>query len=164
MHSKEKNRIVIAFFVIYCALMVWTILFKLSFSIESIYGMQRVNLIPFYFAFRPKFHINEITENFLIFVPFGLYLKIMGVKSKNAVLTGLVFSFLLEICQYVFKIGTSDITDIITNTAGTAFGVVIFVFAGKLLTDRAEKISRITAFASTGLFAAAIFVLLALSR
>ena len=127
MQDKVKINIVRVLFALYCALVVWTILFKLSFSIEEIYGIRRLNLIPFYFVFVPRFNLGEMIENVLIFIPFGMYLKIFGVKSKTAVISGFCFSFLLELCQYIFKLGTCDITDVMANTAGCATGVLILV-------------------------------------
>ncbi|BAU97363.1 hypothetical protein N24_3101 [Corynebacterium suranareeae] len=73
--------------------------------------------------------------NFAFFVPFGVLLyallKTARTRSwhKNAVLKttvfGAAFSLLIEVSQYVFMLGYSDIDDIILNTLGAAAGAVI---------------------------------------
>jgi len=41
---------------------------------------------------------------------------------------------LFEIIQYVYSIGASDITDLITNTIGGLCGMVLFGILGKVTT------------------------------
>ena len=47
-------------------------------------------------------------------------------------------SLLLETTQYVLAIGRSDITDILTNTAGGLLGLVVYSMIVRLLGDRAK--------------------------
>ncbi|ANE05130.1 VanZ family protein [Corynebacterium crudilactis] len=73
--------------------------------------------------------------NFAFFVPFGVLLYALLKSSprkywqKNAVLKtmllGALFSMAIEVSQYVFMLGYSDIDDIIFNTLGAAAGATI---------------------------------------
>ena len=118
-NKKEIINLTKILFIIYCMLMVWIILLKLSFSINEIINLdkyRRINLIPFYDPINVHFHYIEMIENVLIFIPFGIYLKMMDKDNNLILFYGFLFSLVLEISQYIFKIGATDITDIITNT------------------------------------------------
>ena len=41
-------------------------------------------------------------------------------------------SLLLEITQYILAIGSSDITDLITNTAGGLLGICFIFYCGSI--------------------------------
>lgn len=66
-------------FAIYCAFLVWGILFKLQFSLKEIEQTRSINFIPFYNDGKGtvEFHISEAIDNLLIFAPFGLLLAMM---------------------------------------------------------------------------------------
>ena len=66
-------------FAIYCAFLVWVILFKLQFSLKEIEQTRSINFIPFYNDGKGtvEFHISEAIDNLLIFAPFGLLLAMM---------------------------------------------------------------------------------------
>ena len=116
MKKKEKiNYTVPILFLLYLALLIWIILFKLQFSILDLDRVREINLIPFYYEHEVTFHATEVLQNVLIFMPFGIYLCLLLPKSRFGVKLLLisVVSLLLEICQYVLAIGRSDITDLI---------------------------------------------------
>lgn len=72
--------------------------------------------------------------NLAFFIPFGVLLYVLlrtarrAGRRKNAVLkvtaVGALFSLLIEICQYLFSLGYSDIDDLIFNTLGAFVGAV----------------------------------------
>ena len=92
-------------FLIYLALLVWIILFKLQFNINDLDTVRKINIIPFYYdkEIGVDFHIKEVLENLLIFVPMGIYLQMLLFKSKSylklLIIAGI--SLLLEITQYI---------------------------------------------------------------
>lgn len=149
---------------IYCILLIWIILLKLSFStaeLKAIAGGRSINLIPFYYKDAVEFQISEVMQNFIIFIPFGVYLKMIDVDNKKAIACGLLFSFALELCQFIFKIGASDITDILTNTSGTAVGVLLHLLLVKAFKKRekTDKVLGILAFVATIAFVSLILLL-----
>ena len=56
-----------------------------------------------------------------------LYAKIMMIAGT---------SFLLETTQYVLAIGRSDITDVLTNTAGGLLGLIVYLMVVRLIGNR----------------------------
>ena len=74
--------------------------------------------------------------NFVIFAPFGFYLKMLDVPTAKAFLCGLLTCISLEIIQFTSAIGAFDVTDIITNTAGCIIGVCACIVAAKLFKDK----------------------------
>lgn len=162
--KKRRSKMIPVLFVTYSVLLVWIILFKLSFSAaewKAMTGVRSINFIPFYYKDAVGFHFAEVMKNVIIFIPFGLYLKMMDVENKNAVLYVLVFSFALELCQFVFKMGASDITDILTNTAGTAAGVLFYLLLIKVFKkpDKINKVLGTLAFIATIAFIALLLLL-----
>ena len=130
MKKKEKlNYTVSILFLVYLALLIWIILFKLQFSILDLDQVREINLIPFYYEHEVTFHATEVLENVMIFMPFGIYLCLLFPKSRFSVKLLLIsmVSLLLEICQYVLAIGRADITDMITNICGGLFGIILYL-------------------------------------
>ena len=147
MNNKKKINMIEILFGIYCILIVWIILFKFSISINDILGLdkiRKINLIPFYYFNEVgfDFHFKEVLDNLLIFIPFGIYLKMLNKDNKKIILYGFVFSLALEVCQFIFKLGATDITDLITNTLGTIVGVYIYVLLEKIFKNK-EKINKV---------------------
>jgi glycopeptide antibiotics resistance protein len=91
-----------------------------------------LNLIPFVGMYRFIFYSVDITVpirnilfNILLFVPFGFFLS--WNKSRGIIVSGLLFSLLIEALQYAFPIGRSaDIDDVILNTLGTFLGGMLW--------------------------------------
>ena len=50
----------------------------------------------------------------------------MKIPRSKAILLGMILSLMLETLQFILAVGATDITDIITNTTGTAIGVVFY--------------------------------------
>ncbi len=130
-------------------------LFKIAFSFTDILwlrGTRSINVIPFYYDIDVgRFHMKEVIMNALVFIPLGLYLKMFHMSWKKTILYGCVFSFVLELCQFIFAIGASDITDIITNTLGTAVGVCLYALARKMFSDKQKTDKVINGIASIAL-------------
>ena len=165
--NRKLKPCVSVLFLIYLVLLIWIILFKLQFSISDLDTLRSVNLIPFYYdnEIGAGFHIKEVLENLLIFVPMGIYLQMLLYESKFHVKLIIIAgtSFLLEAAQYALAIGRSDITDLLTNTAGGLLGIALYGIAARLLKDRArvDKLffifAVITSAAVIGLLALLLF-------
>ena len=156
-------------FFLYCLFIVWCVLFKTAFTFREIAEMfqsgrpRSLNLIPFYYDcdVSVRFHINEVLLNVLLFFPFGIYLKMLDIPIRRAVPTGFLFSLTMEFCQFAFALGACDITDLITNTAGTAAGVYLYHLALLLFKNQQKlhKILRILASAATVLLGLLLLML-----
>ena len=138
---------------IYLAFVVWVILLKFSTSPEQLPHLQNINLIPYgdSESINGQLDVQELVENILIFVPFGIYAGML-VREKSwwkVILAGAGFSLLLETLQYVFAIGASDITDVINNTLGAVLGVVLWKGFHRIAGERSWLIVQILATVGT---------------
>lgn len=59
-------------------------------------------------------------------------------ENKKIIFLGFILSFTLETMQFIFSIGASDITDIITNTTGTIVGLLLYLILEKCLKDKTK--------------------------
>ena len=138
--KRKSNCFVTILFLIYLALLVWIILFKLQFSISDLDKIRSINFIPSHYdkEIGVAFHLTEVLENVLIFVPMGIYLQMLMPKvklyAKIMMIAGT--SFLLETTQYVLAIGRSDITDVLTNTVGGLLGLIVYLMVARLIGNR----------------------------
>jgi glycopeptide antibiotics resistance protein len=137
----------VALFVSYLAILIWLVLFKFSFNISAVLDRHHrsLNLIPFAAPSLINGAINyrEMIFNCLFFVPFGLLLcinfKKIGLLPKIAFIK--FFSLAAELIQYIFAIGATDITDVITNTFGGLIGLGVFSLCNKFISH--EKLEKI---------------------
>lgn len=125
--------------VVYLIILLWLVLFKFSYDIPAVFEHQlrSLNLIPFADISREAF------DNFIVFIPFGL---LLGVNLKRAnfqrgLVFILAFSLAAEILQFIFAIGRTDITDVLTNTLGGLLGLVSYDLISKYSDN--EKLDRL---------------------
>ncbi len=162
---KRKVTTTKTIFGIYVLILIWIVLFKTAFSFAEIQWLRierSVNLIPFHYGTDVgSVHTRETILNTLVFVPLGLFCRVLNISGKKTVLYGYGSSFAFELCQFAFAIGASDITDIITNTLGTVVGVFLYALLRKIFHDkqRTDKIINVTATVALLLFAALTLLL-----
>jgi glycopeptide antibiotics resistance protein len=135
-------------FAVYTVVLVWLILFKFSVHITSVlhYDKRSINLVPFSNSSGSS---REMVENVLIFIPFGLLLAInfKQLDFWRKLLVVVVFSLTAEIIQYIFAIGATDITDVITNVFGGLIGLVAYDLGNRHI--RQESLDRFIVIAGT---------------
>lgn len=68
---------------------------------------------------------NQMFCNVLLFIPFGLLLKLLGLNTRLILLIGFTFSCSIELLQYLFKLGLCELDDVFHNTLGTLIGLYI---------------------------------------
>ncbi len=167
MSKKEKTSFLVPLlFAIYMVLLVWIIVFKLQFSISELDTCRSINLIPFYYdnEVGVRFHLTEVLENIAIFAPLGIYLCMLKHEPRFFIKMMFILgtSLALEVLQYIFAIGRSDITDLLTNTCGGILGIVIYLVLAKLFRsrNRANKVIIVIASIVTVLVTGGLAVLL----
>lgn len=146
---------------LYLLTLLWLTLFKLSYDIPSIlanYQTRSVNLVPF--VTFGQTGLSETVSNIIIFIPFGLLLSLnfTRVALWRLLITVFVFSVVVETLQFIFAIGTTDVTDVITNTLGGLVGLVVYRLVNKVV--KAETLDRVITAVGIILFIA--FILLRL--
>lgn len=137
MFKTSANTITRILSLLYLLLLIWILVFKMGVRF-SYMDERSVNLIPFGAskARNGSFGTAEVILNMLIFVPVGVYAAALG--WRLGLLLVFLLSFVLELVQYLFRIGAFDITDIITNTVGGAMGYILFLGARRLLGSHAR--------------------------
>ncbi|SIN79297.1 VanZ family protein [Agromyces cerinus] len=126
-------------FALYLALLVWVVMWKLEVPYIGIGGLGQVKLVPFVSddcngASAP----SEVIANIVLFIPFGLYLGLLAPtwpwwKAACAIAGA---SLALEVAQYALSVGSSDVTDLITNTAGGLIGLILLAVVRRRLGER----------------------------
>lgn len=143
----------IALFVVYLLLLVGLILFKFPFNYETATSGRHLNLIPFAGSLTSGGLIgwSEVVENVIVFVPYGIYVALLrprwsfGRRLVPIVVTTVAF----ETIQFVFAIGRSDITDVLSNTLGGALGISIYIGLARLLGAGTRRVLNVVALALT---------------
>lgn len=162
-NSKKMTRFL---FIFYLIMLIWIIVFKFSFTFQDVPSLRSVNWVPFAgTAVRNnQLDYSEVLNNVLIFIPFGLYINMLKPewnflkKMMPIVLVSLAF----EGPQYIFAIGATDITDLLTNTLGGVLGIVICLLSQKFFKNHSIKILNTVAMTGTlGISCLFVFLILA---
>lgn len=113
-----------ALFVVYLVLLGWAVLWKLE---VPWVGHQRVvKLVPFAATHEAGASTPlDVWANLLLFIPFGLYLRLLEPSWSWWRAAGVLASasLALEVTQYVLGVGSSDATDVVVNTVGGLAGL-----------------------------------------
>lgn len=162
--KKEKN-ITIVLLIVYLIVLTWIILFKMQFSFADLSRIRHINLIPFgeSVIVNGKIDLDEIINNCIVFIPVGAYVSLLmpGGSFLRKLCPAFGISLGYEALQFAFAIGASDITDLITNTAGGIVGIVLVSLLSKMFKDKTHKILNRAAIACTVLVTAFLGSLLA---
>ncbi|EFM38674.1 VanZ-like protein [[Eubacterium] yurii subsp. margaretiae ATCC 43715] len=135
----KSKKITLALMIFYLLALIWVIVFKSEFSIKDLSQIRNINLIPFSqpAIVNGKADVREIILNVVAFIPYGLFIHALidEMSILKKILIIFATSFVFELIQYIFAIGASDITDIISNTSGGVIELVISILMAKLLKD-----------------------------
>ena len=78
--------------------------------------------------------MQDVLQNVLLLVPLGFFLGLAGARPSRAALAGLTLSLIVETLQYFLVSGRdAAVSDIITNTAGSALGAGLAPHSASLL-------------------------------
>lgn len=155
------NLLLYLFFCVY-------VLILFAFLFLKITSFQSVNFIPFRTIFEylsgdmlaQAFAPSNIIGNIVLFFPLGIYFTLFNPNKKlsiNVAMVALV-SIFVEIMQFLFKVGATDIDDVILNTLGGLIGVLIFKLLNKILKQKIQFAIEILA-PITGICAVLILIL-----
>ena len=163
MKDNRQHNLTRILFAVYFLILVWILLFKMSFSIDELYKNRSINIIPFMGSVIVNGNIDtsEIINNIIVFIPIGIYVcmlkKDWSILKKISV--GFFISLGIEVLQFVLAIGATDITDLIGNTLGGIIGIGVFYLFSKVFKNKTNKIINILASIATILLIALISIL-----
>ncbi len=127
---------------VYLLILLWLVLFKLSFSISAAIHQQAKSFHPIPFAGASRSDVREMILNVVVFSPFGVLLSVNLKRATfwRKLALVFVFSLAVETIQFILAIGITDATDVITNTLGGFLGLALYDAAKKHIDD--EKLDR----------------------
>jgi glycopeptide antibiotics resistance protein len=131
----------VALFVVYLVVLVWTVLWKLEVPWTG--GDTMVKLVPFVAAGGAGASAPvEVVANLVLFVPLGIYLGLLAPRWPWWAAAGTIAgaSVALEVTQYVLAVGRSDTTDVIVNTVGGLVGLGLLALARHTLAARTATV------------------------
>jgi len=104
------------------------ILFALVFLKDQI---RAVNFVPFrfitdYFVDKRPLGMENIAGNILLFIPMGIFLSMKEKSCAQKMLLLIGSSVCIEVLQFVFARGVSDIDDVILNSFGGLVGIIFY--------------------------------------
>ncbi|MFD6135882.1 VanZ family protein [Isoptericola sp. NPDC060257] len=155
----SRPRLLPLLFSLYLVLLAWTVLWKLDVPRIGEAGQGVVKLVPFVATAHAG--ASEPAE-LVLFLPFGVYLGLLVPSWPWWRVAGTLAgaSALLEVAQYVLAVGSSDVTDVVVNTAGGLAGLGVVALARRTL--RARTAAVVTRWCAAGtvlaLLAAGLFV------
>ena len=164
MKDNKQYNLTRILFAVYFIILVWILLFKMSFSIDELYKNRSINIIPFMGSVivNGRIYISEIINNIVVFIPVGIYVcmlkKDWPILKKISV--GFFISLGIEVLQFVLSIGATDITDLIGNTFGGIVGILVFYLFSKVFKNKTNNIINILALIATILLIVLISILL----
>lgn len=98
------------------------------------------NFVPFdtimrYINYSHYFNMDliivNLLGNLLIFTPMGFLLPLLSRRFRRVwpiLFVGFVSSLAVETIQFIFRVGSTDIDDLILNTAGAGLGYLAYKF------------------------------------
>ena len=108
MKDNRQRNLTKILFIIYIVILVWILLFKMSFSINEIYKSRSINLIPFRASVivNGKIDISEIINNIVVFIPVGIYVCMLKKDWSilNKISVGFFISLGIEVLQFILAI------------------------------------------------------------
>ena len=136
-HFMKKNKktyqiITLTVFFIYIAMVVYTAVIHRESDPDS----SGLSLIPFYsykmIANGNSEKIREVIMNIALFIPIGFLYCLIDTKKINyrkwpIIAFSVAFSILIEVAQFVFKLGWVETDDVIHNCLGCCLGMGIYI-------------------------------------
>lgn len=119
---------------------------------------RSVNLIPFQ-TIKDNIMVDDgirmhwvdisVWGNVLMFIPAGIYIMLFSNSSSKhkAFYKVLALTIFIELIQYTFAIGATDIDDVILNGLGGAIGIAIYGLIFKVFKEK-DKVKKAIAILS----------------
>lgn len=118
------------------------LLFFSSYRQEVRFGRNEVfteyNLVPFHTIMNyinatgyinTSIVITNLAGNILAFMPLGFFLPLLFeryLKFRKTILVVIASTLTVECLQYIFRVGSFDVDDLILNTVGGILGFLVF--------------------------------------
>lgn len=145
MKARSKKQIRVLgkiLFILYIAFLLYFLIFSDWYGRTGALSDYHYNLVPFqeiqrFWNYREMLgwiSYANLFGNVIIFIPFGFFMP-MASRYRSFFLTmsySLGLSLLVEVFQFISKVGSFDIDDIILNTIGGVVGYILFVICNAI--------------------------------
>ena len=133
-------------FLLYLGVLLKITVFRSSFGSYPLCSHGQIELIPFVgliqiFHNSVRVFLYLFVGNLIWFVPLGILLPLLTKVQRSTILWGFLLSLYIEVSQYIFGTGVSEVEDLILNTAGTAIGYGLFRLLRKVWRRRKKSCS-----------------------
>lgn len=134
---KSRDKLLWAVFVLYILILLRITVFRSDFGAHPLFRDGQILWVPFVSLIRIlrnslSYFIYLFVGNLIWFVPLGFLFPVLVKCGKLVILYGLFLSLLIEVCQFIFGTGVTEVEDLILNTAGTAIGYIIYILFQKI--------------------------------
>lgn len=128
---RSMKAILWVLFVVYLLVLLRITVFRSDFGTHPLFQDGQIVWIPFvglYQILQNNFFyfLYLFIGNLIWFVPLGLLLPALTGIGKPVLLIGFLLSLGIEISQYIFGTGVTEVEDLILNTLGTALGYLLW--------------------------------------
>lgn len=125
-------------FLVYSLIIIFLMLLGRNINIPNSHGEKSYNLLPFktiinyitnFYNINLGLFIINIVGNVAVFIPLGFMLPLLFRRMRKFIGVLAICTLLIsisEILQYIFRIGTLDIDDLILNLIGCILGFVFY--------------------------------------
>ncbi len=136
----------------YSVLTVWTLIYMLIVLYITIFSREQIEhssvhlevlrLVRKCFRLRPygiKIRMRQLHNlidpilNMILFMPFAAIAQRFGVNKKWIVVYGLFISLVIEVTQFITRLGGFEIDDLIYNTLGAIIGLGISILINRIM-------------------------------
>ena len=147
--KKQFRRLGTFLFIMYILFLIYFLVFSDWYGRSGVLQEYHYNLVPFqeikrFWNYRDQLGmlaIMNLVGNVAIFMPLG-FLRAVASEHRSFIRTsldGFLFSLLVEIFQFIAKVGRFDVDDLILNTLGAMLGYIIFVIVNVMRRVYAKK-------------------------
>ncbi|MGN0243009.1 MAG: VanZ family protein [Lachnospiraceae bacterium] len=126
----DMRKIHVVLFLVYFAIVLYLTIFMRIGSVDTSVITTPFDDLRNAIQYRDMSLVQHMVWNVVLFVPFGYLIPSFNPdkfgKASFAFLGGIVCSAVIEGIQMIFRIGQSDIDDIIANSIGAVLGYMVF--------------------------------------
>lgn len=131
-------------FLLYLAVLLKITVFRPDFGQHALFQNGTILWVPFVELFRilrnsRRMFLYLFVGNLIWFMPLGFLLPILTKLRRPVILLGFLLSLYIEVSQYIFGTGVSEVEDLILNTLGTALGYGLYLLCRRLRRSVSSK-------------------------
>lgn len=124
---KASRNILWTLFILYILLLLRITVFRSDFGTHILFAEGHILWIPFVSLYHILqnslgFFLYLLIGNLVWFVPLGLLLPVLISCGRKVILYGFLISLTIELMQFVFGTGVTEVEDLILNTLGCCIG------------------------------------------